>query len=47
MKGQTVGEVTVQQGGKAIATYPVKAAQSVGRLTLGVSFRQLLRSLAA
>lgn len=47
VKGQTVGQVVIKRDGKQIASYPVKAAENVQRLTFLASFRRLFRSLAA
>ena len=44
-EGETVGKVTVSLDGKELATYPVLAAKSVPRLTLGTAFLRLWRYL--
>jgi D-alanyl-D-alanine carboxypeptidase (penicillin-binding protein 5/6) len=41
--GQTLGEVEVVVNGEVVASYPLKAAAGVERLTLGRAFERLLR----
>lgn len=45
-KGQTVGEVTVKLNGEKVASYPVRAAANVNRLTFFAAFCRLFQALA-
>lgn len=47
VKGQTVGEVLVLRGKEQVASYPVKAAENVGRMTFPAAFGRLWKALAA
>ncbi len=46
IKGQTVGEVVVKLNGKKVASYPVKAAENVKRLTFFAAFSRLFQALS-
>ena len=44
-KGQIVGSVTVAKDGQTVAEYPVRAADTVGRLTFGVCLSRLFSAI--